>query len=263
MDKTFGLCMSEYGGTNVKATRNAKQDKFDQNQAFKFGVYGGLYVDAQGKRFMDEGQMVDYPMSYGSEPLLRNSTYYAIVDQAYVDAMATKGLYEYTIEKGAPENWVIGDYYKGRVLTNLYEDIEEGIEEGWVYKADTIEELAEHFGLEYLPETVERYNEYAKKGVDPEFGKHSAYLSPITEGPFYIVENQPSGWCTFGGVRVDDQLRALKADGQPIPGLYAVGADAGSLFSAPYYDIPGSAYGLAIDSGLIAGQEAAAYVQGN
>lgn len=263
MDKTFGFCGSEYGGTNTKAIRSAKQDKYDQNQAFKFGVYGVLYVDAMGDRFMNEGQMVDYPMSFGSESIIRNSPYYAIVDQAYVDAMKTKGLYEYTREKGAQDNWTIGNYYKGKILTNLDADIEEGIKEGWVYKANTLEELATFFDTPNLVQTVETYNGYVAQGADPQFGKNPMYLSTIGEGPYYIIENQFSAWSTIGGIRVDASLRALNDENKPIAGLYVIGADAGSLFSTPYYDIPGSYYGLAIDSGTIAGKETAAYVKGN
>jgi fumarate reductase flavoprotein subunit len=259
LDKTFGICGSEYGGTNTKATRSAKQDKYDQNTAFKFGVYGGLYVDAQGSRFMNEGLMVDYPMSFGSESIIRNSPYYALVDQAYVDAMKTQGLYLYTKEKGAPDNWTIGSYYKEKILTNLDADLEEGIAQGWAYKADTIQELGKFFEIENLQATVDAYNKYCEDGVDPQFGKEAMYLSEIKEGPFYIVQNQFSGWSTIGGVRVDESLRALNDNNKAIPGLYVVGSDAGSLFSTPYYDIPGSFYGLAIDSGTIAGKEAATY----
>ncbi|SMP50649.1 fumarate reductase flavoprotein subunit [Anoxynatronum buryatiense] len=262
LEKEFGLCLNEYGGTNSRATRSAKQDKYDQNSAFRLGVYGGLFVDAQGDRFMNEGMMVDYPMSFGSEPITRMSPYYAVVDQAYMDAMSTIGLYEHTRQKGAPDNWVIGEYYKGKIIDNVFEDMEEGIREGWAYKADTIEELAAQFGLDHLVETVEAYNAFCETGADAQFGKEAMYLTPIKEGPFYITQNQPSGWSTIGGVRVDASLRALNTDNKAIPGLYVIGADAGSLFVSPYYDIPGSYYGLAIDSGVIAGKEAAAYSKG-
>jgi fumarate reductase flavoprotein subunit len=263
LDKTFGLCGNEYGGTNTKAKRSAKQDKFDQNTAFKFGFYGVLNVDAQGNRFMDEGKLVDYPMSFGSEPIMRHSPFYTVVDQAYVDAMREIGLYEYTRAKGAPDDWVIGEYFKGKVLTNIDADLEEGIKEGWVYKADTIEELATFFGTENLKETVEKYNEHVANGFDAQFGKDPMYLSPISEGPFYIVENEFSAWSTIGGVRVDENLRALNNKNRPIPGLYVAGADAGSLYSTPYYDVPGTFYGLAIASGTIAGQEAAKFSLNN
>lgn len=263
LDKQFGLCGNEYGGTNTKATRGAKQDKYDQNTAFKFGFYGVLNVDAQGDRFMDEGKLVDYPMSFGSEPIMRHSPYYSVVDQAYVDAMIEEGLYEYTRSKGAPDDWVIGEYFKGKILTNLEADFEEAIEEGWAYKADTIEELAEFFGTENLKATVDKYNQYVAEGKDGQFGKNPMYLSSISEGPFYIVQNQFSAWSTAGGVRVDENLRALNKNNKAIPGLYVTGSDAGSLYGTPYYDVPGTFYGLAIASGTIAGKEAANYSLNN
>lgn len=138
-----------------------------------------MYVDAQGSRFMNEGLMVDYPMSFGSESIIRNSPYYAIVDQAYVDAMKTQGLYLYTKEKGAPDNWTIGNYYKEKILTNLDADLEEGIAQGWAYKADTIQELGKFFGIENLQATVDAYNKYCEDGVDAQFGKEAMYLSEI------------------------------------------------------------------------------------
>lgn len=262
LDKTFGLCGSEYGGTNTLAARPAKQDKYDQNMAFKFGVYGCLLVDARGNRFMNEGLMCDYPMSYGSEPILRHTPYYAVVDSAYVDAMATQGLYEYTTAKGASEEtWFIGNYYKERILTTLYEDLDEAVAEGWAFKADTIEELAEFFGLENLAETVAAYNEYCDNGEDPQFGANPWYLSPVKEGPFYVTQNEPSAWSTFGGMRTDENCRALTSENMVVEGLYVTGTDSGSLYYSPYYDIPGFCYGLCIDSGVIAGREAAEYVK--
>ena len=262
--KTFGYCPCEYGGTNSKASRPAKQDKYDQNLAFKFGLYGNLLVDAEGKRFINEGLLCDYPMSYGSEQIVLNAPWYGIVDQAYVDAMSTIGLYDYTIAKGAEPvegKWFIGNYFKGRILDKLPEDIEEGIREGWLAKADTLEELAEAFGLTNLPETVAQYNEYCDKGVDEQFGTNPWYLSKVEKGPFYAVQCEPSAWSTFGGIRTDDKLRALKADNTPMQGLYVVGTDNGSLYYSPYYDVPGYCYGLCIDSGYIAANEALSYIQ--
>ena len=264
MTKTFGYCPCEYGGTNAKASRPAKQDKYDQNYAFKFGLYGNLLVDQEGKRFINEGLLCDYPMSYGSEQIILNAPWYGIVDQAYVDAMSTIGLYDYTIAKGAEPvegKWFIGNYFKGRILDKLPEDIEEGIREGGLAKADTIEELAEQFGLTDLPATVAKYNEYCDKGVDEEFGTNPWYLSKIEKGPFYAVECEPSAWSTFGGVRTDDRLRALKPDNTPMQGLYVVGTDNGSMYYSPYYDVPGFCYGLCIDSGYIAATEAVEYIK--
>jgi len=264
LEKTFGYCPCEYGGTNSKASRPAKQDKFDQNTAFKFGLYGNLLVDAEGNRFINEGLLCDYPMSYGSEQILRNSPWYGVVDQAYVDAMKTEGLYAYTTAKGAnSDNWFIGNYFNNpdRILTKLDADLEEGIKEGWCYKANTIKELGEFFGLTNLEATVKQYNEYCAAGVDPQYDTNPWYLSPVATPPFYVTQNEPSAWSTFGGIRTDINCNALNIDNQPIKGLYAAGTDVGSLYYSPYYDVAGYCYGLCCDSGLIAGTEAAAFVK--
>ena len=64
-----------------------------------------------------------------------------------------------------------------------------------------------------------------------------------------------------GGIRTDDQLRALKADNTPLQGLYVVGTDNGSMYYSPYYDVPGFCYGLCVDSGYIAATEAVEYIK--
>ena len=97
--------------------------------------------------------------------------------------------------------------------------------------------------------------------MDEEFGTNPWYLSKVEKGPFYAVECEPSAWSTFGGVRTDDKLRALKADNTPMQGLYVVGTDNGSLYYSPYYDVPGYCYGLCVDSGYIAANEAVEYIK--
>ncbi len=39
---------------------------------------------------------------------------------------------------------------------------------------------------------------------------------------------------TLGGLRVDERARVLRADGEPIDGLYAAGVDAGGIASGGY-----------------------------
>ena len=97
--------------------------------------------------------------------------------------------------------------------------------------------------------------------MDEEFGTNPWYLSKVETGPFYAVQCEPSAWSTFGGVRTDDKLRALKPDNTPMQGLYVVGTDNGSMYYSPYYDVPGFCYGLCIDSGYIAATEAVEYIK--
>ncbi len=140
-------------------------------------------------------------------------------------------------------------------------DLEEGIHEGWIVKADTLEELAKKTGFDHLTGTVASYNSYCEKGEDEQFGANPWYLSSVKQGPFYAIECEVSVWSTFGGVKTDDECRALGEDDQVIPGMYVVGTDNGSMMYSPYYDIPGFCCGSCIGSGVIAGHGAIAYAK--
>ena len=99
-------------------------------------------------------------------------------------------------------------------------------------------------------------------GVATTFGKNSVFLTKIDQGPYYVFQYQSSAWGTLGGVKVDDKLRVINADFQPIAGLYAAGVDAGSLFSTPYYANEGAAFGMSLGSGSVAGTEIANFIKG-
>ena len=246
LDNNFGIVANEFSASH-EANGPWKKDK---NQALNLGVYGTLLVDQKGDRFSDESLIAKEPLSTGGEITLRAGTYYAVVDQAYIDGLKTTGVYQYL---GSPESWVYGmKTLDGKALDNLDAGIEEAIAQGWGFKANTLEEAAEKFNLTNLTETVAAYNEMAKNGVDTQFGKDPAFLTEIGSGPYYVFEYQPSAWCTIGGVRVDDELRALDMNNEPIEGLFVAGVDAGSMYSNPYYDIEGAAFSLALNSGRLA-----------
>jgi fumarate reductase flavoprotein subunit len=59
-------------------------------------------------------------------------------------------------------------------------------------------------------------------------------------------------------------MEVLDKEENPIPGLYAVGADTGGWESDTYCAILlGSAFGFAMNSGRIAAENASDYVHGN
>lgn len=66
------------------------------------------------------------------------------------------------------------------------EKIAELIEQGYMFKADTIEELGEMIGAENLAATVEQYNTDCAAGEDSVFGR-TDNLVPFEEGPYYAV----------------------------------------------------------------------------
>ena len=132
-------------------------------------------------------------------------------------------------------------------------DIQRAIDNGWGFKADSIEELAELIGTPALAVTVETYNVDAKAGTDSLFYKQADLMAPIAEGPFYAFEYAPSCWVTLGGVKTDDHLRVLDENGQRIEGLYCAGVDNGTILMVPYHCYEGTSLCMAYNTGRLAG----------
>ena len=80
-------------------------------------------------------------------------------------------------------------------------------------------------------------------------------MLPIETPPFFALRCLPGITFTYGGARVNEQAQVLDTSRQPIPGLYAAGADVGGVYTRGYTG--GLALGLAF--GRIAGRAAAAY----
>jgi succinate dehydrogenase/fumarate reductase flavoprotein subunit len=112
----------------------------------------------------------------------------------------------------------------------------------WVITADTIPELAGRMGLEpkALAETVDRYNEHAAQGVDPDFDRHRRGLmapgqvAPIDRPPYYAVQLHPGALGTNGGPRIDANGQVRRRGGGLVGGLYAAGNTAANVFGWAY-----------------------------
>lgn len=132
---------------------------------------------------------------------------------------------------------------------------------GFLSRARTVAELAERAGIdrEGLEATVAQMNEYARTGIDPEFHRgDSVYdrhygdprvqpnpcLGPIREPPFYAIRMELGDVGTSGGLDIDRDARVRDQDGQPIPGLYAIGNTAAGILTT--YPGPGSSIGPAM-----------------
>ena len=113
-----------------------------------------------------------------------------------------------------------GEYnYYGRSIERL-------IDQGQLYRADTIEDLATQMGADpaTFKATVERYNEIARNGEDPDFGRMIFSVdSPIENPPFYASPRTWAAHITEGGVVTDDISQVVREDGSSIEGLYAAG----------------------------------------
>ena len=201
---------------------------------------GSLMVNRYGRRFANEA--ANYNAFGGAFHHLDSSRLeypnlpaYLLLDQSTVDRFGVFG--------GAP----------GQPVPD------------WVTRADTLEELAAALGIDAdaLAETVKRFNENSRAGVDPDFtrgastfdrfpgGRMSdpdspyATLGPVETAPFYGVEVTSSALGTKGGPRTDRDGRVLDVDGDVIGGLYA----AGNVMASP----SGMAYGGAGATLAVAG----------
>ncbi|MCF0114477.1 MAG: FAD-dependent oxidoreductase [Erysipelotrichaceae bacterium] len=136
------------------------------------------------------------------------------------------------------------------------EDMAKFIEAGIVYKADTLEELAELIDVpaDTFVETITKYNSYVDAGSDPDFGKN-AFGPKIETAPFYAVPEKPAVHHTMGGLAINTNTEVLDTDGNVIDGLYAAGEVTGGIHAGNR--VGGNAVADAWVFGKIAGANAA------
>ena len=225
-----------------------------------------LAVNRQGVRFADETTIA----SYGN--WAAGAYFYTIWSNDQIKSIQDNGLAFNTIgifvnQGGWPTNTPIPE---------IYDVLETGIKMGYIYKADSIEELAAEIGVDpqTLATTVSNYNTYcdtkenpadgiAKSPViydlsgSPLEGDYNVYEKVEGDGPYYAVKGSPWVYSTTGALDVDEQFHVLDTNGNVMEGLYAVGTDClGVLFTEKkeYVTYGGADQGWAFTSGYLAGQ---------
>lgn len=126
--------------------------------------------------------------------------------------------------------------------------------DGW----ETVEEMEAALGIPpgNLVATLNRYNEFAARGEDPDFHKQPEYLAAQDTGPFAAFDlslgrAMYSGF-TMGGLAVSIDGEVLREDGSAVPGLYAAGACASNIAQ----DGKGYASGTQLGEGSFFGRRA-------
>ncbi len=197
----------------------------------------GVVVNADGKRFVDEG--LDF----------RNYTY---------SAMGAK-----VMQQPGGVAWQLFDQHTHDLLPDEYR-----VRNATKVQADTLEELAaklEGINANALLDTLNGYNAAVNQDVpfNPAvrdgrsttglaLGK-SNWANPLTRPPFVAYVVTCGITFTFGGLKVDDWARVIDEQDQPIPGLYAAGELVGNLYYVKY------AGGAGLTSGSVLGRIAGAH----
>jgi 3-oxosteroid 1-dehydrogenase len=193
---------------------------------------GAIYVDGTGRRFCNESNSY---VEVGKAMYANNAVpCWQIFDEGYV-----------------------GRYVSSANPLQKRRLPEEVIESGAVVRGNTLADLARQIDVpaQALEQTVGRFNEFAAKGLDPDFGRgQSAYnlclgdpgykpnaaLGPIDRAPFYAARVFPADVGTCGGVITNEHAQVLDQDDCVIDGLYATGNITATVMGRNYLGAGGS-----------------------
>jgi 3-oxosteroid 1-dehydrogenase len=217
--------------------------------SWECGCPHAIWVNRRGARFCDESFYKDY------QPRLRqwngrtqtqdNIPPFLIFDTNY------------------RERYPLGSFMPGQEIP-----------EQLAVRADSPRALALQLGIDPdgLERTLERYNEHARKGEDPDFDSgHYPWtirlvgdpsypnpnVGPIDKPPYYGVRLVPVGvGINSHGLRTNADAQVLHVRGHPIRGLYAAGISAALLDLGGGYQ-SGTSNMRAITWGYVAGHHAA------
>ncbi|MFF0467432.1 FAD-binding protein [Micromonospora zamorensis] len=233
----------------VRATRGVMLagGGFDHNTEWRRSLPYSIIVDAHGDRFANESESY---VDLGHHMLEHDK------DGAY---------------------WMIADVRHARRYLRTFaldpKNNKAMREAGIMAKGSTLAELAARIGIDpaRLQATADRFNGFARSGVDGDFGRgNSAYdryygdptvhpnpcLGPLEKGPFTAFKVVIGDLGTKGGVLTDAEGRALREDGTVIDGLYAAGNNSASVMGRTYPG-PGSTIGPAVVFGMRAARHMA------
>ena len=142
-------------------------------------------------------------------------------------------------------------------------DLEEALwreaDKGRVRISDSWDDMAGWIGAdpEELKDTIEQYNSFCEQGNDKEFAKNRQYLLALNRAPLYAIKGMAVLLDTIGGIRINEVMQVLDDRNEPIPGLYAAGVVTSGWESETYCsELSASAFGFAVNSGRIAGENA-------
>ncbi|KAF8909852.1 Flavocytochrome c [Mucidula mucida] len=186
---------------------------------------GGLLLDNEGKRFVDELQHRDFVTGKmwenGKFPI-----------RLVLNGRASKDI-----------EWHC-KHYVGRGLMKRF---------------DSGDALAKEFGLSpsVLKKTFEDYNASVRSKKDP-FGKKFFSGEWSYDDFFHVAVMTPVLHYTMGGLEIDDESRVVSSSGKPIPGLFAAGEVAGGVHGANR--LGGSSLLGCVVFGRVSGDSAAKYL---
>lgn len=212
-----------------------------------------LFLNTKGRRFMNESTWVQ-----GKSLTIMNQPgryAWAICDANWLTQIKAG------LPKGGGMFWDVFRSYP-----NPFDDamaqwqMQTDLKNGNAVQANDLAQLAAAIGVPEAAMSAEiaRYNSLVDAGADSDFYKDSLFLGKIADPPFIAMKVGPGLLAVVGGLNTDTTLNVLDADGNGIPGLYAVGNVAGGVFANDYpINIPGCSHGRCLTWGYVVAESLA------
>ena len=223
-------------------------EKID-SQLWAAAAQPALWVNLKGRRFCDENIFFNFPLAANALANQPGGVAYCIFDENLKQRWIQKGI-----------DTALGQFVPvGTRLGDLDTYIAEGVKAGKAFVAATIEELARKINMapgDLQAEIIE-YNRFCETGYDALFVKDRRLLHAVKTPRFYAVKLTLQIFTTMGGIKINEFTQVLDKDSDIIPGLFAVGNCAGGMYGDSYeLETSGGAFGFAVNSGRIAGENA-------
>ncbi|MFI5046314.1 MAG: FAD-dependent oxidoreductase [Acidimicrobiia bacterium] len=263
---------SEYGGTHARSAAWSISNPGDTGEVLRMAMSLGAETSLLDEAFwlpnhcLPDGTLPRYPSrqtsAFNRARWRPGSIMVDASGQRFAnESMSYMELGQIMFDRGAVPSWLIfDDAFRKRCLFGVLPGRlpEQWISDGYVTRAGSLDELAAACGVDAagLAATVDRFNGFARSGVDADFHRgESEYdrfmgdprhkpnncLAPIGRAPFYAVAVYPCDVGTCGGLVTDGRARVLASDSQhPIPGLYATGNTTASVMGRHYLGAGGS-----------------------
>lgn len=242
---TEGLGILHLGGPDFVGAKSVRMIAFEPTT---------IWVNNRGERFIDETMAFDKFISVNG--LLRQP------------GRVSYALFDENIKRAVEEQGVInGQGLSIPSLTRLIgidRDLKIELKKGIAKKSRSWDGIAQWIGVspDILNYTVNEYNTCTDRGYDPVFNKDRRYLWALRTPPYYALKCRPIFLETIGGIKINHSMSVLDQDDYPIQGLFAAGIDTGGWSGRTYNPhFSGVALGFSVNSGRMAGENAAGYVK--
>jgi len=241
---TEGLGILQLGGPDARGSEHIRAVASEPNT---------LWVNKRGERFTDETIAFNFSESANTVARQPDKISYSLFDAK---------IKQNIIEEGLIKGLGVIIVPQRTKLAELEKELRLEVDRGEAKISDSWDGIARWIGAapQVLKATIDEYNSFCDQGYDRIFAKDRRYLVPLRTPPYCAIRCYLGFLGTIGGIKINHHMEVLGHQDNPIPGLYAAGTDTGGWESDTYCAVlSGSTFGFAINSGRIAGENAAKY----